>query len=89
MCQSYRTDLTDEQWELLRQLIPAARVRRSSPNSRYAGSSQRYLVCTDGRMRLVIATSRRNQNGKRFIIISDSGVLMVIGSGFTSNYVNG
>jgi putative transposase len=26
MGQSYRTDLTDEQWELLRKLIPPAKV---------------------------------------------------------------
>lgn len=25
MCKSYRTDLTDGQWELLRKLIPAAK----------------------------------------------------------------
>ncbi len=25
MCQSYRTDMTEEQWELLRQLIPAGK----------------------------------------------------------------
>ncbi len=40
MNQSYRSDLTDEQWEVIKTLIPPAKNWRSSPNSGYERSCE-------------------------------------------------
>ncbi|NEQ10336.1 MAG: transposase [Moorea sp. SIO4E2] len=81
MNQSYRTDLTDEQWQLLETLIPPACVRRSSQKRRDALGSQCHFLRIGSRMCIGLVTSGatlgrvprpRRRAPKRFSQRSDS-----------------
>jgi hypothetical protein len=89
MSQSYRTDLTDEQWELLRELIPPAKTggRPRTVDMRAVINAIFYVLVAGCAWSLLPHDLPFREDS--LSLLSPSGGLMGIGSVSMSNYVNG
>jgi hypothetical protein len=84
--QRYPTDLTDCQWDCIKELIPAARARRTTAHPGDASGHQCDLVYCGQWLSMAHAAAGVPGVAKCVQLRGSSGVMMERGNGFTTRF---